>query len=84
MLSVHIIIAPVQCELSPQLMIMRCRSTGLGESTAAAAADYSGVIKGGQRGGNEGGKTEERDGWWRREGRGEGGRKGKEPCCLSS
>lgn len=68
MLSVHIIIAPVQCELSPQLMIMCRRSTRLGESTAAEADDYSGMIKGGQRGGNEGGKTEERDGgwWWRR------------------
>lgn len=31
MLSVHIIIAPVQCELSPQLMIMGRRSTGSGK-----------------------------------------------------
>lgn len=78
MLSVHIIIAPVQCELSPQLMIMRRRSTRLGESTAAAADDYSGMIKGGQRGGNEGEKKQKR-------GMGVGGgRQGKEPCCLSS
>lgn len=80
MLSVHIIIAPVQCDLSPQLMIMRRRSTRLGESTAAA--DYSGMIKGGQKGGNE--ERENRREGWVVEEEEEGGRKGKEPCCLSS
>ena len=44
MLSVHIIIVSVQCELSPQLMIMRHKFTGWG------APPDSVIIKGGQRG----------------------------------
>lgn len=80
MLSVHIIIAPVQCELSPQLMIMRRRSTGSGKAPPPPPRRF----------GDDKGWTRGRKG---RGDRGEGwvvvveekrGREGKEPCCLSS